>query len=678
MESLLLIEPSRREPPPDHRGPRVSTATSPSTLADTPWPRRPLVDADLLIAVVIFATAIAARWPLIERGETLLHSDEAIVGIMAQDIAAGRRLPIFFYGQRYMGALEAYVVAGLSPFVARPITALRLAPALFFASLTAVQFLMLRRWLGRFAGLVGAATLIAAAPMFAQWSISARGGYIEILLWGSLLIWSYGEWFVEPLGGVVAPLRKFCFGLLLGSGIWINPSIILFVVPIVLHALFSRPLDAVRTNRRIDQWLSRLGLLALPIVALAFVLLANVARATTVEHGRVRTEMLLGLMPPAAAAAILAVIGIAALVLIHRRTRFFASARRTLDANGVILFGMIVGALPAIVYIITGLLGRHEIEPALPLGMRPIWRAGETLNFFVSGLPLLFGADARPFLDLVCIGRESPLKPLDPTWQTMLAIGNWWVAGAALSLTLSLALRYRAAFARTLRLEPGTPPPIILFAFGAAGLVALYLLSGAAHDFNTIRYLIPLWAFIPGLVAAAVAAPSAAAPTTGRTAGCLATAVLLLSWSIGQAGLYRRLGKVHPLRPVADALVAANVPYATGELFDSHLLSYLTNQHSRIAEFEPFWPRLAHFRASAESASPVCYIVNNDPTDWNAVWLQGGMPGDAPPETQRLLQPALARYRSEHPDTHVERRPLARAYELFELPQSLPQRTFAP
>jgi len=632
----------------------------------------------LLIAVVIFATGIAARWPLIDRGESLLHSDEAIVGIMAQDIAAGRRFPIFFYGQRYMGALEAYVVAGLTPFVERPITALRLAPALFFASLAAVQFLMLRRWFGRFAGVVGAATLIAAAPMFAQWSISARGGYIEILLWGTLLLWSYGDWFVNPPAGSPTSRRRFVFGLLLGSGIWINPSIILFVVPIVLHALFSRPLQAARSNRRIDQWLRRLGLLALPIVALVFVLLANVVRSTTVEHGRVRTEMLFGLVPPPAAAAVLAVIGVAALVLIHRRTRFFSTARRALDTNGVILFGTIVGALPAILYIFTALLGRHEIEPALPLGMRPIWRAGETLTFFVSGLPLLFGADATPFLDLVCIGRESPLKPLDPTWQTMLAIGNWWVAGAALSLTLSLAMRYRAAFARTLRLEPGTPPPLILLTFGAAGLVALYLLSGAAHDFNTIRYLIPLWAFIPGLIAAAVAAPGPAAPTTGRFAACIATAVLLLGWSIGQAGLYRRLGKPHPLRPVADALIAANVPYATGELFDSHLLSYLTNQHSRIAEFEPFWPRLAHFRAPAESASPVCYILNNDPIDWNAAWLLRGMPGDAPPETQRLLRPALEAFLRANPEALRSREPLANTYEIVIVDRPLPQRLAPP
>ncbi len=656
----------------------MTTVSSPSTLADTPWPHRPIAGADLLIAVVIFATAIAARWPLIDRGETLLHSDEAIVGIMAQDIAAGRRYPIFFYGQRYMGALEAYVVAGLTPFVARPITALRLAPALFFAALTAVQFLMLRRWFGRFAGLVGAATLIAAAPMFAQWSISARGGYIEILLWGTLLLWSYAEWFVEPPGGVVASRRKFCFGLILGSGIWINPSIILFVVPIVLHALFCRPLAAVRTNPGIDRTLNRLGPLALPLMTLAFALLANVARSTTVEHGRVRTEMFLGLAPPPIAAALLGIVGIAALVVIHRRTNFFASARRALDANGVILFGMIVGALPAILYIITGLLGRHEIEPTLPLGMRPIWRAGETLGFFISGLPLLFGADSRQFLDLVCIGRENALKPLDSSWSTLLAMGNWWVAGAALTLTVAAGIRYRGAIVRTLRLQPGTPPPVILLTFGAVGLIALYLLSGAAHDFNTVRYLIPLWAFIPGLIAAAVAAPHTAAPTTGRTAACLATAVLLASWSIGQVGLYRRLGNPHPLRPVADALVAANVRYATGELFDSHLLSYLTEQKSRIAEFEPFWPRLAHFRGEAEAGPSVRYLVNNDATDWIAAWARGGMPGDAPPETQRLLRPALEAFLRANPAALRSREPLADTYETVILDRPLPQRPAPP
>ena len=42
------------------------------------------------------------------RIEGALDHDQSVVGLMALDIAAGRRWPVFFDGQRYMGALEPY------------------------------------------------------------------------------------------------------------------------------------------------------------------------------------------------------------------------------------------------------------------------------------------------------------------------------------------------------------------------------------------------------------------------------------------------------------------------------------------------------------------------------------------------------------------------------------------
>jgi hypothetical protein len=38
------------------------------------------------------------------------NADEAIVALMARHILQGER-PIFFYGQAYMGSLDAYLVA---------------------------------------------------------------------------------------------------------------------------------------------------------------------------------------------------------------------------------------------------------------------------------------------------------------------------------------------------------------------------------------------------------------------------------------------------------------------------------------------------------------------------------------------------------------------------------------
>ncbi len=53
-----------------------------------------------------FALALAARLPFVVRSEGALDHDQSVVGLMALDIAAGRRFPIFFDGQRYMGAVQ--------------------------------------------------------------------------------------------------------------------------------------------------------------------------------------------------------------------------------------------------------------------------------------------------------------------------------------------------------------------------------------------------------------------------------------------------------------------------------------------------------------------------------------------------------------------------------------------
>ncbi len=63
------------------------------------------------VAIITFATLLrvlvtALGWPR-------TNSDEDTIGIMGLHIAYHGDHPIFFYGQNYMGATEAYIGAGL-------------------------------------------------------------------------------------------------------------------------------------------------------------------------------------------------------------------------------------------------------------------------------------------------------------------------------------------------------------------------------------------------------------------------------------------------------------------------------------------------------------------------------------------------------------------------------------
>src|SRR5690606_7362448 len=117
------------------------------------------------------------------------------------------------------------------------------------------------------------------SPMFMQWSISARGAYIEILLWGTLLLWSYTEWFTGPALKHLTIRRRILFGLLIGSGLWLNPAIIVFIVPMVLHALLDQPLKAAREHATlrpvVNSFATTFGRTSALVVALAAILTLN-------------------------------------------------------------------------------------------------------------------------------------------------------------------------------------------------------------------------------------------------------------------------------------------------------------------------------------------------------------------------------------------------------------------
>ena len=62
-------------------------------------------------ACIIIVVATLLRIVLIAQGWPHSNADEDTMGIMGMHIAYNGEHPIFFYGQQYMGSLEAYVAA---------------------------------------------------------------------------------------------------------------------------------------------------------------------------------------------------------------------------------------------------------------------------------------------------------------------------------------------------------------------------------------------------------------------------------------------------------------------------------------------------------------------------------------------------------------------------------------
>jgi hypothetical protein len=164
----------------------------------------------------------------------VIDADEAIVGLMGKHITEGAPVPVFYYGQHYMGSLEALLAAGSFALFGISSWALQIVPLACSLLLVVVMYFLGRECGGRYVGRV--ASLLTAIPPVALivWSVKARGGFIEILLLGAVALLVAARWWKGRADDTRLPI---VLGLILGLGFWTNNQIIYFIGPIALFSL---------------------------------------------------------------------------------------------------------------------------------------------------------------------------------------------------------------------------------------------------------------------------------------------------------------------------------------------------------------------------------------------------------------------------------------------------------
>ncbi|HEX5441325.1 MAG TPA: glycosyltransferase family 39 protein, partial [Ktedonobacterales bacterium] len=147
------------------------------------WRRRyPLaVGVALTVAIALRLALVLAGWPGTD-------SDDATMGLMARHILSHGEYPIFFWGQAYMGSLEAYIAAFFfALFGASPAT-LKLSLIVLYALFLLVMYVLLKLLFSQRWVLVGLVFLSLGSPAVLYLLLNAYGGYLETLLFGALLI----------------------------------------------------------------------------------------------------------------------------------------------------------------------------------------------------------------------------------------------------------------------------------------------------------------------------------------------------------------------------------------------------------------------------------------------------------------------------------------------------------
>ena len=188
--------------------------------------------AGLTLVVLVFlavALGLALRLYLMEAGK--INSDEAIVGLMGMEILKGKHFA-FYWGQPYMGSLEAYGAALFFLLFGISIFSLKMVPFLFFLIAALFNYLFVKRLFGKEVGLISLGLLFFSPAAFTIWTISPRGGYMEVLAFGSAalylsaVIWERpdrGEWGYYLL-----------LGLISGIGFWTHYLFVFYLIPLGL------------------------------------------------------------------------------------------------------------------------------------------------------------------------------------------------------------------------------------------------------------------------------------------------------------------------------------------------------------------------------------------------------------------------------------------------------------
>ncbi len=174
----------------------------------------------LCAAGLLWRLWMMTHYELVAGGDVDVYlADEGVVGLMGKHILEGRGFPVFFYGQHYLGALEAYAAALSFAIFGVSFLSLRLVTLGFSIALGVLVYrLVYRAYSVAAARWATAATAIA--PMyFLQWNLKARGGFVEhlVLVFGLLILfWRYYTR-RERSDGV-----GFALGLVGGVALWVN------------------------------------------------------------------------------------------------------------------------------------------------------------------------------------------------------------------------------------------------------------------------------------------------------------------------------------------------------------------------------------------------------------------------------------------------------------------------
>jgi 4-amino-4-deoxy-L-arabinose transferase-like glycosyltransferase len=147
--------------------------------------RLPRFSFYLLLGLVL---GLGLRVIILTTDAVPFNSDEAVVALMARHTLQGD-WPSFFYGQSYMGSLDATLIAAAFAVLGESVLVIRLVQTALFLGIAATTYIIGMRFFNCH-WRAGVSLLLIAIPsvLMSTYTTATLGGYGEILLLGNLVL----------------------------------------------------------------------------------------------------------------------------------------------------------------------------------------------------------------------------------------------------------------------------------------------------------------------------------------------------------------------------------------------------------------------------------------------------------------------------------------------------------
>ncbi len=187
-----------------------------------------------IYAFVIIAFAAVLRVVLLFMGWPPTDSDEGTMGLMARHIAYNGDHPYVFYGQSYMGTIEAYTASVFFHLFGSSLFSLRLGVVLLFTLFLITMYLFSSLLYSKKVALVVLAILSVGSIYTLTRETLATGGSTQTLLFGALafLLSTWFSFTYQRNASLRTKLFRFggyfCWGVVLGLGFWSDMIVLPF------------------------------------------------------------------------------------------------------------------------------------------------------------------------------------------------------------------------------------------------------------------------------------------------------------------------------------------------------------------------------------------------------------------------------------------------------------------